>query len=234
MRLVGAGEGSVALLDGVQQFGLGSLEVAAQLRLDLPGCFLLGGHLGPQGGEVIEQLVTGSGRLGQVEAYLVEGGGELLESHCGLGGGGVCFGLLRFGASLGLLGPGGAGVGGGDLLGGLTGDRFELCFDGLGVPDGAELMDQDAELLAQVLDHPRDLAGDHARPLPCRVDRIRLSQARLHQLLPRTPRSRPGVTRVVAVLRRTARAVGRHRRLRTPREAARPLVNLLRHNVTIP
>lgn len=231
MRLVGAAEGSVALLDGVPQFSLGGREDAAQLGMDLPGFFLLGGHRGTQGGEVIEQLVTGLGRFRQVEAYLVEGGGELLKSHRGLGGGSVCFGLRRFGAALGLLGPGGAGVGAGDLLGGLAGDRFELRFDGLRVPDGAELVDQDTELLAQVLDHPRDLTGDHVRPLPRRVDRIRLNRARpLRQLLPGTPRSGPGVTRVVAVLRRTPRAVGRHRGLLTPREPAGPLINLLRHN----
>ena len=234
MRLVGAAEGSVALLDGVPQLGLGGREDAAQLGLDLPGFFLFGGHRGTQGGQVIDQLVTGLGHFGQVETYLVEGAGELLKSHRGLGGGGVGFGLLRFGAALGLLGPGGAGVGAGDLLGGLAGNRFKLRLDRLRVPDGTELVDQNGELLTQVLDHPRDLTGDHARPLPRRVDRIRLNRARpLRQLLTGTPRSRPSVPRVVAVLRRTAGAIGGHRRLLTPGEPAGPLINLLRHNVTV-
>ena len=235
IRLVSPRQGCVPLQDGGVQVCLGSFELTAELRLYLLGVGLFGGRRGAEGGELVDELVAGSVRLSKVEAGLLQCCGELLQGEGGFGSGGVCLSLLRLRAALCLLGPRRAGVRAGDLLGRLTGHSLKLSLDRLRIPNSAELVDQDTELLTEVLDHPGHLPGDHARPLPRRIDGAGLDGNRaLAELLPLPPCRRPRMQRIVAVLRRTPYPVRWHRRPLTPREPTRPLFNLLSHNVTIP
>lgn len=130
--------------------------------------------------EVVDPL------LGAFAVDVAAGGGGL--------GGRVGHVFLGLRPPLGLVGAGGAGVGGGDLLGGLAVEGLDLRLDRLGVRDRAQPLEERGELLGQVLDHPGDLTGDCTRSRAGGVDRPGVLDAldgvALSEALTGTPRDR--------------------------------------------
>lgn len=127
----------------------------------------------------------------------------LLAGTGGFFGRRVGFFLSGLGPALGLLRPGGACIGGGDLFGCLAGDRLDLRFRRLGVPHGAQFLHQHGELLSQKFDHAGNLAGDLAGPLAGQVNRPCLGRpgGSVIDLLAGPPGGSAVVGGVVAVFR---------------------------------
>ena len=126
---------------------------------------------------------------------------------------GVSFYPLRLGLALGLLCSAGSRRSGGDPFGGLGRHGLNLCFGGVRVGHGAQLLDQGVQLGAEVLHHPCGLPTELPRALARCVHGsflVRGAPARLcTEPAPLPPCSGPVVSLVVAVLRRPASAGAR-------------------------
>jgi len=225
------GGGGTVLLGSLQTLTRGC-DLASQLRKVFLGLLTLrrggGLDLGEFAGKRLQCDITRRDLL----AHLTQGHLELLGERRGLHSRFVRLGALSLGLALSLFGARGPRGRRRDPLGGLGRHRLDLGLSSIRVRQGPQLIDERVQLLDKVFPHPRDLPADLTSPLTRRINRaILLDHGPTRRLLgrptPRTPRRRPGVPRIVAVLRRApGYALNRNNHPHATREPARALIRL--------
>lgn len=235
------GGGVTVLLGGLQTLTRGC-DLAAQLCEVLLGlltrCLGRGPGLGELAGKRLQCDITRRDLL----AHLTQGHLELLGEPRGFHSCFVRLGALSLGLALSLLGARGARGRRRNPLGGVGRHRLDLGLSSIRVRQGPQLIDERVQLLDKVLPHPRDLPTDLTSALTRRINgAILVDHGPPRRLLgrptPRAPRRRPGVPRIVAVLRWAPRdALNRNNHPHTPREPARALLRQTKkiaHNVIL-